>query len=776
MILQYKIFSSYIILVAVIGSMVTILLHERGRMREIEAETSEIREFRRNIDATHRQITVLATQGESVVGWDEEEYNAYHDRRLHVDSLLLSLKENNGNFIRSEQIDTLRMLLADKESHLLRIMQAFRKQEEADSLLANRLPAVTRQVTRPRTVVRKRKGIAGWFGKKDTIRVASPSSVLQTLNKRLITMQEERRNDLDNYADSLRRQNKELNRKLYAILSALDRQAHESFSRREQDMEKAQKYSYRLVAGTVGAAIILLVLSHMVIQRDIRRRERDRIRLEDTLKQNKALSEMRKRIIVTLSHDIRGPLNAICGSAELALDTRDRKRRNTYIGNIICSSRHITRLANSLLDLSRLNEAKETLNKVPFNLSSLLERITEEYTRIANDKGLLFVHDIQDAGLILSGDADRIDQVISNLLSNAVKFTKSGTVSLSARYKDGVLFICVSDTGIGMDEETVQRIFRPFERAAPDVDSAGFGLGLAITKGLVNLLGGSISVSSRVGEGSMFKVEIPLPITDGPVANSTMPPDRKRHLPKSVLVVDDDPIQLRIVGEMLERNGISCRMCLNAKEVVNGLRNGKYDLLLADIQMQGTGGFDLLYLLRHSNIGDSRIIPVVAMTARNDEDDNHYTEAGFAGCIRKPFSMNELLSFISSVAGNRESGNEYTADFEGLAAATGDRQWMLGMFMEESLGNKAELRRALQDNETGIKRMKETLHRMYPTWEQLGIAHELELYSEALYSDNPDASDIKRHTETVMERMDRLVAEAQSLLADSDKEKNENMI
>ena len=248
-------------------------------------------------------------------------------------------------------------------------------------------------------------------------RVASPSSVLQTLNKRLITMQEERRNDLDNYADSLRRQNKELNRKLYAILSALDRQAHESFSRREQDMEKAQKYSYRLVAGTVGAAIILLVLSHMVIQRDIRRRERDRIRLEDTLKQNKALSEMRKRIIVTLSHDIRGPLNAICGSAELALDTRDRKRRNTYIGNIICSSRHITRLANSLLDLSRLNEAKETLNKVPFNLSSLLERITEEYTRIANDKGLLFVHDIQNAGLILSGDADRIDQVISNPVS-----------------------------------------------------------------------------------------------------------------------------------------------------------------------------------------------------------------------------------------------------------------------------------------------------------------------------------------------------------------------
>ena len=99
---------------------------------------------------------------------------------------------------------------------------------------------------------------------------------------------------------------------------------------------------------------------------------------------------MRKKIIITLSHDIRGPLNAISGSAELAMDTRDRKRRNAYLGNILESSRHITRLANSLLDLSRLDDAKETLNEIPFHLESFLESIAEEYTRKANDKGLMF--------------------------------------------------------------------------------------------------------------------------------------------------------------------------------------------------------------------------------------------------------------------------------------------------------------------------------------------------------------------------------------------------
>lgn len=772
--LQHKILFGYLVLVAVIGSMVAILLHERSRMWEIETETFEIRELRRNINATHRQITVLATQGESVVGWDEDEYNAYHSRRLYVDSLLFSLKENSDSFIRSEQIDTLRMLLADKESHLLRIMQAFRKQEEADSLLANRLPVVARQVSRPRTVVRKRKGIAGWFGKKDTIQVTPPSTVLQTLNKRLITMQEERRNDLDNYADSLRRQNKELNRKLYAILSALDGQAHESFSRREQDIEKAQKYSYRLVAGTVGAAIILLILSHLVIQRDIRRREHDRIRLEDTLKQNRALSEMRKKIIVTLSHDIRGPLNAICGSAELAIDTRDRKKRNRYLEHIMNSSRHITRLANNLLDLSRLNEAKETLNNVPFHLPAFMERIVGEYTRIANDKGLLFVHEVKDTVPVLFGDADRLEQIISNLLSNAVKFTKSGMVNLCADYKDGMLSVQVRDTGIGMDEETVRRIFHPFERAAPDVDSGGFGLGLAITKGLVKLLGGRISVSSRIGEGSVFRVEIPFPATDEPVANNAIPANGKLHLPQRVLVVDDDPIQLRIVGEMLERNGISCLLCPNAKEVVNGLRAGKYDLLLADIQMQGTGGFELLYLLRHSNIGDSRVIPVAAMTARNDEDNSRYEEAGFTGCIRKPFSMNELLSFISSVPWDNGNGEEPVADFDALAAATGDRQWMLATFIRESTGNRTELRQALQDKKNGMERMREILHRMYPVWEQIGIVHELEPYDKALHDANPDETAVRTCTEYIMERLDRLISEAENLLADCRKKNHEN--
>ena len=522
--------------------------------------------------------------------------------------------------------------------------------------------------------------------------------------------------------------------------------------------------SFRLIAGLVVAAIALLVASHLIIIRDLHRRERDRKSLEEALSQNRNLSDMRKKIIVTLSHDIRGPLNAISGSAELALDTRDRKRRNAYLGNIIDSSRHIARLANSLLDLSRLNEAKETLNNVPFHLGPFLECIAEEYTKTANDKGLLFIKDIKNANVTVSGDADRVEQVIGNLLDNAVKFTNAGAVRFLASYTDGRLEVSIEDTGIGMDEETAGRIFRPFERAAPEMDPDGFGLGLSIIKGLVALLGGEIYVSSRIGEGSVFKVSVPLPESTEQAGQETCPVSGSLRLPRRVLVVDDSPVQLRIVGEMLERSGVSCRTCINARKVVSAMRMEKYDLILADIQMRGTSGFDLLRLLRHSNIGDSRTIPVAAMTARSDGDGNEYAKAGFSGCIRKPFSMHELLHFISSVISSKPGQEERNAYFDALFPETADRDRLLKAFIEESNRNRADLQEALRHMDMDIERMKDTLHRMHPVWEQLSIANELEEYSAVLHDDEANEADIRRHTEAVIDRLHDLTAEAGRML------------
>lgn len=764
--MQRKIIAGYLILLAVIGSMIAILLHERKKMHDIADGTAEIREIRNEVNAIRRHIVGIALLGESAIGWDSEDFSAYRNRRLHIDSLLERMKDNGLDLVSHEQIDTLRRLLEEKESRLYHLTTVFQEQRTSDSLLYNRLPEVINKSTRTRTVTRRKNGIAGLFGKKETVQVPASTTELRQLNRQLMTMQEEHDRHIGLYVDSLRLQNLKLNKRLNSFITALDEQVQAAFQNRETRIAEAKALSFKLFAATIIVAIVLLIISHLVIQRDIRRKEHDRSRLVDALKQNRELSEMRKRIIVTLSHDIRGPLNAICGSAELAIDTRERKRRNTYLDNIIKSSRHITRLANSLLDLSRLDEAKESLNRIPFSLKAFVDDINVEYTCAANDKGLVFKTEAEDTDIVVCGDADRIRQVADNLLTNALKFTRNGTVCFRVSYKDGVMTMEVEDSGIGMDKETVERIFRPFERAAPDISPEGFGLGLPITKGLLNLLGGSISVSSHVGKGSLFHTEIPLAISNEPVKNSVMPAVKRYSLPKRIILADDDPIQLRIVMEMLERNGVSCRTCVGAKDVAGELRKEPYDLLLTDIQMHGTSGFDLLYLLRHSNIGNSRTIPVAAMTARNDVDESRYTEAGFSGCIRKPFSMNELLAFLSSIMERSGQQQEQKADFNALAADTGDMEWMLNAFIKESLDNRTELKEALESMKTDTERMKNTLHRMYPTWEQLGVACELKTYSRILHDDTSDDLTISTYTEAVIVRIDRLVGDAKNLLSE----------
>ena len=764
--MQRKIIAGYLILLAVIGSMIAILLHERKKMHDIADGTAEIREIRNEVNAIRRHIVGIALLGESAIGWDSEDFSAYRNRRLHIDSLLERMKDNGLDLVSHEQIDTLRRLLEEKESRLYHLTTVFQEQRTSDSLLYNRLPEVINKSTRTRTVTRRKNGIAGFFGKKETVQVPASTTELRQLNRQLMTMQEEHDRHIGLYVDSLRLQNLKLNKRLNSFITALDEQVQAAFQNRETRIAEAKALSFKLFAATIIVAIVLLIISHLVIQRDIRRKEHDRSRLVDALKQNRELSEMRKRIIVTLSHDIRGPLNAICGSAELAIDTRERKRRNTYLDNIIKSSRHITRLANSLLDLFRLDEAKESLNRIPFSLKAFVDDINVEYTCAANDKGLVFKTEAEDTDIVVCGDADRIRQVADNLLTNALKFTRNGTVCFRVSHKDGVMTMEVEDSGIGMNKETVERIFRPFERAAPDISPEGFGLGLPITKGLLNLLGGSISVSSHVGKGSLFHTEIPLAISTEPVKNSVMPAVKRYSLPKRIILADDDPIQLRIVMEMLERNGVSCRTCIGAKDVAGELRKEPYDLLLTDIQMHGTSGFDLLYLLRHSNIGNSRTIPVAAMTARNDVDESRYTEAGFSGCIRKPFSMNELLAFLSSIMERSGQQQEQKADFNALAADTGDMEWMLNAFIKESLDNRTELKAALESMKTDTERMKNTLHRMYPTWEQLGVAFELETYSRILHDDTSDDLTISTYTEAVIGRIDRLVGDAKNLLSE----------
>ena len=754
--IQRKILFGYFISVTVIGSMAAILLHERNRVQKIENETMAVRQIQREVNTAHRYITLLAMRGEIALAWEEEDFEDYRSLRLRVDTMLQTMQDSNEEFVSRAQIDTLRHLLANKEEHLHQIMLLFREQDNPDGLLLTRLP----EEAKAQIVTRKKKGVAGFFGAKETVQVTpSTSATLHALNKELQSMQEERQETIDTYADSLRRHNKALNRKLRTLIATMDEQTERILTEKEQHLEASYNRSVRIITWLIVSAIVLLVISYLIIQRDLREKARTKKRLEETIEQNDTLLEMRKNIILTMSHDIRAPLNIISGNAELAMDTRERKRRNIYLDNIGIVCRHVVHLLNNLLDVYRLNEAKEIRNDVPFSLHELMERTASGFSHVVNNKGILFDCDFKNTEVRLYGDADRIEQIIDNLLTNAVKFTESGTIGFHARYHKGELVLEIKDTGIGMTEETLSRIFRPFERRTSAANADGYGLGLPITQGLVNLLDGRIEVTSSIDRGSTFRVTLPLPETDEPLVSENRTQPCPEHLPHNVLIIDDDGMLRDVIKEMLERNGVACTVCSTAKEVVKAMRGKDYDLLLSDIQMPGTNGFELLALLHSSNIGNSRTIPVVAMTARGDREKDAFLTAGFTACIYKPFSSPELLGLLSTVKKCRKDDGK-GFDFSVMLSETSDKAGLLRSFIIQSEKDLEELSSGMNDGDR--HKLRETVHRMLPMWELLQIEDALSAYRTLLKDDTAIDDAVREHTRQIMECTAMLIAEAEN--------------
>lgn len=752
LLLQHRILLGYIILIVVIGSMAAIMFHERNRVQDIESEMTEIRDANHTINATHRHITVLATLGESAITWDKKDYRKYQVQRLRIDSLLQILQRDYEEFVPTKQIDTLRFLLANKEKHLHQAMQVF---QQHDSLYQEHLPVLFQQTRSFRTVTRKKKGIAGLFGGKETVQIPTSPNTFHSLNKRLISMEEERQQTINAYTDSLRVQNRELNRKLYVLIQGMDEQTQATFQGKELYIQQSYERSTLIVTGLIVSAIVLLIVSYLIIQRDIREKTSTQQQLKDTIEQNTALLEMRKKIILTITHDIRGPLNTISGSAELTMETRNKRERNRYLTNIRILCKHILHLLNNLLDMYRLSESKEKRNDVPFKLDTLLERIATGFTLTVNNKGIVFSHDFTGTDITVKGDSDRIEQIIDNLLTNAIKFTEAGTIVFAADYKDGTLFLKISDTGIGMSEDMLKRIFQPFERSTSKTNPSGFGLGLAITKGLITLLDGNITVKSEMGKGTTFLITLPLPFTTEGIEEEEQRADMPTGLPQCVLVIDDDPMQLEVVQEMLERSGIFSKACRNVQEVVNEMRKTDYDLLLTDIQMAGTDGIELLGLLRRSDIGNSRIIPVVAMTARGEKTRDFFHKAGFTAYLYKPFSTNELLNTLAA-AGEAN----HMADFSALISDVGDKSRMLDIFISESRKNIAALQSAstCKDREA----LRETVHRMIPMWEMIQAERALLAYRELLHKAEVTDGFITDHTIRIIQHMEKLIEMAES--------------
>lgn len=752
--LQQKILFGYLVLVAVIGSMVAILLHERGRTREIEAESKDIREIAKNINKVHRYITELATQGEGVLGWDDEDSRAYHSKRLNTDSLLQTLKPHCREYVQPNQIDTLRHLLAEKETHLLHIMQNIEQQKDRENMLANQLPEVARRATRVRTIEKKKKGIAGFFGRKETVQIMPSANELHAFSDSLITMQQRQAQEIDTYADSLRMRNKTLNQMLNRLVSDLDRQAYLSFSKREQKIESTRNESFRLLAITLSVAIVLLFLSYLTIHRELKRNVRARTRreeligkLQETIRQNEELTKEKQNIMQTITHELRSPLFAIRGYASLMEKEHDPEKSAKYMRSILQSSDRMRGMLNTLLDFFRLDCGKEQPYLSPCRISSFTQTLKTEFTPAAMNKGLALVVENRSDAFVIT-DKERILQIGNNLLSNAVKFTENGHVSLLTEYRDGKLVLTVEDTGTGMTDEEQQRVFGAFERLSNAATQDGFGLGLSIVRHIVKMLGGNIRLESEKGKGSRFIAEIPAQI----IAETPMPDveSRARCAPmyRDVIAIDNDEVSLQMMKEMYIHEGVRCDICTNVAELVEMVRRKDYSLLLTDLNMPEINGFELLELLRSSNVGNSRTIPVVVTTGSGSCDAEELLAHGFSGSLFKPFSISELMEVTDRYAMKGERSGR--PDFSSLLSY-GNEASMLDKLTTETEKEMQALRDAKCRND--LEGLNALTHHLRSSWEILRADQPLKVLYRLLHGEGtPDNEALSHAVNGVLEK------------------------
>ena len=392
--------------------------------------------------------------------------------------------------------------------------------------------------------------------------------------------------------------------------------------------------------------------------------------LENALDAARKNEESQKHFFSSMSHDMRTPLNAIISLSELAAaSAEDAARTREYLNKINLSSRQLLGLINDILELSRLEQGKLDLNREPFDLKECLNECVGVFLPQAqrDNKSLTLSLDIQDTMVL--GDAFRITQIMNNLLSNAVKYSDPGSaITVRARQMESQKYakyqLIVSDTGRGMSQGFLQKLFEPYERevrfGARNV--SGTGLGMPIVKSLVAQMGGQITVESELGKGSTFTVTLPLETTEehrfdaAPESSAAAPPVLAgRH----ILVAEDNEVNMEIATELLSMQGMDITQAWNGREAVERFSEsapGYFDAILMDMQMPEMNGCDAARAIRALDRTDANTVPILAVTANTfAEDIAATTEAGMNVHISKPIDFPSLYQTLAEQISHRSS-------------------------------------------------------------------------------------------------------------------------
>lgn len=775
--LRLKIIVGYGLLLTLLSTIVFLVWLEHRKIEVLNNSELLIRHKREAVNRTFEKLLDFSFSDDFLLLRDENKFNEYQMKRETTTTALNELKQYYPSDIQHTQIDKISSLLQEKEALLLGVMNTLSDLLRTDSLLQRRIPVIALQVHAPllpdktEKTEKKRGGFLGLFKKKEgksayaRQKEKTKQSIPQQTTGKLYSQQKEMYaqytdywNKLTTYSDSLQWRNTELNSQINTLICEFEQAAIRQAEKEIKEAVALREQSFRIILFIAATAILLIMVFYLFIHQDIKKRLEYRLKLEASDCRNRELLAARRNLILTVSHDLRVPLGTISEYAELLQDENSLEQSKGYAMNILHASRHVIGLANNLLYYYRLEAEKEQPEKEIFHLGRTIENTTHSFLPVAEKKGLGLTMKVMDSDVLVEGDCGRLVQILNNLLSNAIKFTSTGYIQVGAQYRDGKLFFFVRDTGIGLDKESQEQIFTAFERGKAPNGEQGFGLGLAITYKLVTLLEGTIHVQSTPGQGSTFEVCLPMSETNGKTGMIKIPLECGDLSGMRVLAIDDDRMQLEVIQKMYARYGVECDCCLNISELVAALRRNRYDIVLTDMRMSEMDGYGVLALLRGSNLGQTRTLPVLAVTAQADKKPEYFRNAGFVDCLYKPFSPKELLSVTSCI-----DRTNFTAIMEGEE----NTMELLDMFIEDTEKELSEMQDAMGTE--NYMQLRHIIHKAAPLWGMIRINVPLsELEEMASLSSEKWCKELDGRIKRLMEAVEQAVKKAKELKYEPD--------
>ncbi|WP_310556619.1 ATP-binding protein [Flavobacterium sp.] len=532
-----------------------------------------------------------------------------------------------------------------------------------------------------------------------------------------------------------------ISEQLRKILNIIEQEIIINTTNNNFEKEDSLRKTNNIVTIAAIIGLLLTVFFSILIITDFSKTQSYKTQLEVANLKTEKLLKNREQLISTVSHDLKTPLSTIVGYTELLGNSELNKKQNYFTENIKNSSEYISKLVQDLLDFTQIEAGKITIENIPFSINDMITEVAQSIQSVYSLKPIeLSIETDHKLNRIVS-DPFRLRQIVSNIIGNAYKFTENGFIKISVLpdLETRLIHIKIEDSGIGIEKEKQELIFEEFTQANENIEKkyGGTGLGLTISKKIIEILGGKLSLKSQYGKGSIFEIVLPLQFEK---TNLKEIKNTKNLKDLTVIIVDDDINLLCLTTEVLKQNNCEVLAFTNANQALEAIINTDYDILITDIQMPDIDGFEFVKRIKQSNYKNQ---PIIAITGKSDLNNEAYKTFGFTSVIRKPFSPKFLIEVVNAIVNNHQIPNEISVSMEENQFKDGYSlqslklflpnkneaiKDVLTLFVTNTEASLATLEKAILDHNS--EEVKQIAHRMYPMFKQIQAAEISDLLQE----------------------------------------------